>query len=61
VINFGANVTSAARAAHRHLFSLPIWLIAGAIGLRSSSASSPAAIRPSRAAKLDPIQALRHD
>jgi len=62
VINFGANqyiVSQGGTAAN--LFSLPVWLIASALGF-SIVVSLAAGVYPaSRAARLDPIQALRHD
>jgi putative ABC transport system permease protein len=62
VINFGANqyiVSQGGTAAN--LFSLPVWLIASALGF-SIVVSLAAGLYPaSRAARLDPIQALRHD
>ena len=62
LINFGANqyiVSQGGTAAN--LFSLPVWLIASAIGF-SIVVSLAAGLFPARrAARLDPIQALRHD
>jgi putative ABC transport system permease protein len=62
VINFGANIYIQNQGGTPgNLFSLPIWLIASAIGF-SIVASLVAGTFPSaRAARLDPIQALRHD
>lgn len=61
-INFGANVYIQRQGGTpANLFSLPIWLIAGAIGF-SIAVSLAAGLYPAaRAARLDPIQALRHD
>lgn len=62
IINFGANVYIRSQGGTTGtLFSLPWWLIAGAI-LFSIVVSLVAGSYPaSRAARLDPIQALRHD
>jgi putative ABC transport system permease protein len=43
------------------LFSLPVWLIAGAIGFSVLVSLLAGSYPASRAARLDPIQALRHD
>ena len=62
IINFGANryIESQGGPAGE-LFSLPIWLIASAIGF-SIVVSLAAGLYPARrAARLDPIHALRHD
>ena len=62
VINFGANqyiVSQGGTAGN--LFSLPLWLVASAIGF-SIFVSLAAGVYPARrAARLDPIHALRHD
>jgi len=62
IINFGANVYIRSQGGTAGtLFSLPWWLIASAI-LFSIVVSLIAGSYPaSRAARLDPIQALRHD
>jgi putative ABC transport system permease protein len=62
VINFGANwYIESQGGATGNLFSLPLWLVSGAIAF-SWLVSLAAGVYPAtRAAKLDPIQALRHD
>jgi len=62
IINIGANVYIQNQGGTPgNLFSLPFWLIGGAIGF-SITVSLAAGLYPaSRAAKLDPIKALRHD
>ena len=62
IINFAANryIESQGGTAG-NLFALPLWLIASAIGF-SIVVSLAAGMYPARrAARLDPIQALRHD
>jgi putative ABC transport system permease protein len=62
VINFGANMYIQSQGGTPgDLFSLPIWLIAGAIGFSIVVSLIAGSYPASRAAKLDPIQALRHD
>ena len=62
VINFGANwYIESQGGTTGNLFSLPLWLVAGAIAF-SWLVSLAAGVYPAtRAARLDPIQALRHD
>lgn len=62
VINFGVNIYIEREGGTTgNLFSTPLWLVAGAIGF-SMLVSLAAGIFPARrAARLDPIQALRHD
>jgi putative ABC transport system permease protein len=61
-INFGANVVIRNQGGTPgNLFSLPFWLIGGAIGFSIVVSLIAGSYPASRAAKLDPIQALRHD
>jgi putative ABC transport system permease protein len=62
LVNAGANIYIRNQGGTPgDLFSLPFWLIGGAIGF-SVALSLAAGLYPaSRAARLDPIQALRHD
>jgi putative ABC transport system permease protein len=62
IINFGANwYIQSQGGTPGNLFSLPLWLISGAIAF-SWIVSLAAGVYPAaRAARLDPIQALRHD
>ena len=62
VINFGVNVYIERQGGTTgNLFSTPLWLVAGAIAF-SILVSLVAGIFPARrAARLDPINALRHD
>jgi ABC-type antimicrobial peptide transport system permease subunit len=61
-INFGANVYIRSQGGPTgDLFSLPLWLIAGAIGFAFVVSLIAGSYPASRAARLDPIRALRHD
>ena len=62
VINFGANVYIRSQGGPTgNLFSLPLWLIGGAIGFAFAVSLIAGSYPASRAARLDPIRALRHD
>jgi putative ABC transport system permease protein len=62
IINFGANIYIRSQGAPAvDLFSLPFWLIGGAIVFSIVVSLIAGSYPASRAARLDPIQALRHD
>jgi putative ABC transport system permease protein len=62
VINFGANLYIRSQGGTAGtLFSLPVWLIAGAIAFSIVVSLIAGSYPAQRAARLDPIQALRHD
>lgn len=62
VINFGANIYIQNQGGTPgNLFSLPLWLVGGAIGFSWMVSLIAGSYPAARAAKLDPIQALRHD
>jgi putative ABC transport system permease protein len=62
VINLGANIylqNQGAPAAN--LFTIPWWLVAGGVGFALLISLLAGSFPAMRAARLDPIQALRHD
>jgi putative ABC transport system permease protein len=62
VANFGANIYIERQGGTAgDLFSLPLWLIGGAIAFSLLLSLLAGSYPANRAARLDPIQALRHD
>jgi putative ABC transport system permease protein len=62
VINFGANLYIRSQGGTPgNLFALPLWLIAGSIGFSLIVSLIAGSFPAARAARLDPVQALRHD
>ncbi len=61
-INFGANLYIQSQGGTPgNLFALPLWLIGGALGFSIVVSLIAGSYPASRAARLDPIRALRHD
>ncbi len=62
VINFGANLYIQNQGGTTgNLFSVPLWLVASAIGFSIVVSLIAGSYPAARASRLDPIQALRHD
>jgi putative ABC transport system permease protein len=62
VINFGANLYIQSQGGvPGNIFSFPWWLLLGAVVFAVLTSLIAGSIPASRAARLDPIQALRHD
>ena len=62
IINLGANIYIRSQGGTTvDLFSLPFWLISSAIAFSIVVSLVAGSYPASRAARLDPIQALRHD
>ena len=62
VINFGANIYIQSQGGTPGiLFSLPLWLVASSIAFSIAVSLLAGSYPAARAARLDPIQALRHD
>jgi putative ABC transport system permease protein len=62
IVNFGANVYIQQQGGPTgNLFSLPFWLVGGAIGFSIVVSLVAGSYPAARAARLNPIDALRHD
>jgi putative ABC transport system permease protein len=62
IINFGANLYIQSQGGSPgNVFSFPWWLLVGAVAFSVLTSLIAGSIPASRAARLDPIQALRHD
>jgi len=62
IVNFGANIYIQQQGGTPgNLFSLPFWLIGGALAFSITISLIAGSYPAARAARLDPIRALRHD
>src|SRR5216684_1985365 len=62
VINFGTNIYLARQGfSPEHIWSVPLWLVGGALGFAFLVSLVSGLYPASRAAKLDPVQALRYE
>jgi putative ABC transport system permease protein len=62
IINFGANIYIRSQGGlPGNMFSLPFWLVAASIAFSILVSLMAGSYPASRAARLNPIQALRHD